>query len=203
MTLNDWIQTGGFQYVILPCLIFLLRIGDVTLGTLRIVYVSRGMKTLSMAFAFFEILIWLFAFGQILKNLTHPANYIAFAAGYAAGNYVGIWMEEKLSLGCLMLRIFTCQGSDPLAQQLREAGFGVTRVDACGTQGPAEVLLTVLQRKDWTKALTLLQEYAPHAFYTTEDVKSVSQSPFSLTGSQRTAVPGRRRMLFRRPLAVR
>ena len=189
--------------MLLPVLIFLLRIGDVTLGTLRIVYVSRGMKTLSMIFAFFEILIWLFAFGQILKNLTHPANYIAFAAGYAAGNYVGIWMEEKLSIGCLMLRIFTCQGSEALAEQLRGAGFGVTRVSACGTQGPADVLLTVLRRKDCTRALNLLRQNAPHAFYTTEEVKSVSQSPFSLDGTQHIPFPGRRRMFPQKQLATR
>lgn len=203
MHLQDWMQTGGFQYVILPGLIFLLRIGDVTLGTLRILYVSRGMKTLSMVFAFFEVLIWLFAVGQILSNLTHAANYIAFAAGYAAGNYAGIWVEERINLGYLLLRVFVRQGSEALAATLRAAGFGVTRVSACGTEGPAEVLLTVIRRRDCVAALNLIRQQAPQAFYTTEEVKSVSQVPFPTTEVRPARLTGRSRILFRRILAPR
>ena len=203
MTLTDWMPANGLPYLVLPALIFLLRIGDVTLGTLRIVYVSRGMKTLSVAFAFFEVLIWLFAVGQILNHLDHPAGYFAFAAGYATGNYVGIWVEEKLSLGCLMLRVFTCQGSEALATRLREAGFGVTRVNACGSEGPAELLLTVLRRKDCDQALRLLRTYAPRAFYTLEEVKSVSQSPFSRRDPQRPALFARQSMSLEKSLAAR
>jgi len=203
MALNTLMQTGEFQYVILPVLIFLLRICDVTLGTLRIVYVSRGEKILSVAFAFFEILIWLFAVGQILQNLNHPANYIAFATGYAAGNYVGIWVENKLSLGILMLRIFTCRGSDVLARYLRDAGFGVTRVSAYGTEGPAEVLLAVIRRQDCRQAMDLVRQHAPDAFYTTEEIKSVNHAPFSLNEQQPITISGKGLMFFRKQFAAR
>ena len=100
-------HSDAFRYIILPSLICLARICDVTLGTIRIMYVARGMKNLAMVLGFFEVLIWLFAIGQIMQNLTHWINYLAYAGGYAAGNFIGIAIEEKLSVGTLMLKIFS------------------------------------------------------------------------------------------------
>jgi uncharacterized protein YebE (UPF0316 family) len=103
----------------------------------------------------------------------------------------------------LMLRIFIRQNGDVLAARLREAGFGITRVNACGSEGPAEVLLTVLRRKDCRYALNLVKQFAPQAFYTTEEVKSVSQSPFPLNERQPVTIPDKGLMFFRKQFAVR
>jgi uncharacterized protein YebE (UPF0316 family) len=82
-------NAGVFKFVILPLLIFSTRICDVTLDTLRIIYVSRGLKLLAASIGFIEVLIWLFAITQIFKNLTNPIYYVAYAGGFAMGNYVG------------------------------------------------------------------------------------------------------------------
>ena len=100
-------DSGTFSLIILPILIFLARIVDVTFGTIRIIFVSRGMKWLAPIFGFFEIMIWLFAIGQVFSNLTNITYYVAYAGGFACGNFVGIWIEEKMAIGTLIVRIIT------------------------------------------------------------------------------------------------
>src|SRR5665648_86798 len=101
------INSDTFSLFILPALIFIARIMDVSLGTIRIIFVIRGQKLLATLLGFFEIMIWLLAIGQIFQNLTDITYYIAYAGGFAAGNYVGIYLESKLALGTLAVRIIT------------------------------------------------------------------------------------------------
>jgi uncharacterized protein YebE (UPF0316 family) len=167
-----------WEYVGIPLLICLARICDVTIGTIRIMYVARGIKVLSAVLGFFEVLIWLFAIGQIISNLTNVVNYIAFGTGYALGNYIGITIEEKLSVGVLMLRIITRDKTDTLVRSLREAGFGVTTVDGQGIYGPVDVIFTVINRTDLNSVVEVIKEHHPQAVYSVQDVKSVSAAPF-------------------------
>src|SRR3989338_8300095 len=88
-----------FQYVVIPLLIFLARVCDVSVGTVRLILLYRGRRVLAPLLGFFEVLIWLLAVRQIMFNLTNPVVFISFAAGFAAGNYVGIILEEKLAVG--------------------------------------------------------------------------------------------------------
>jgi len=176
-----------WEYVGIPLLICLARICDVTIGTIRIMYVARGIKVLSAILGFFEVLIWLFAIGQIISNLTNVVNYIAFATGYALGNYIGITIEEKLSVGVLMLRIITRDKTDTLVRALREAGFGITTVDGQGIYGPVDVIFTVINRTDLKGVVEIIKEHHPQAIYSVQDVKSVSTAPFPHpNGDERT-----------------
>jgi uncharacterized protein YebE (UPF0316 family) len=175
-----------WKYVGIPLLICFARICDVTLGTIRIMYVARGIKVLAAILGFFEVLIWLFAIGQIVSNLTNVANYFAYALGYALGNYIGITIEEKLSVGVLMLRVITKKQADKLVDALREAGFGITAIDAKGVYGPVEVIFTVINRKDLGGAVDIIKHHNPQAIYSVQDVRSVSTSPFPrLNGDER------------------
>jgi uncharacterized protein YebE (UPF0316 family) len=97
----------------LPCLVFLAEMCVVTLGTIRIIFVSRGMKVLSPVLGFFEITIWLFAISQIMQNLSNLSCFLAFAGGFTVGNFLGILIEEKLAMGTSMVRLTTCK--DPQA----------------------------------------------------------------------------------------
>jgi uncharacterized protein YebE (UPF0316 family) len=94
-----------FAYVLLPLLIFLARVLDVSLGTVRIIFISKGYKFLSLFIGFFEVLIWLTAINQIWSNLSNVWLYLAYAGGFATGNWIGIWLDEKISLGHAMVRI--------------------------------------------------------------------------------------------------
>ena len=88
-----------FTFIILPILIFIARVCDVSIGTMRIIFISRGAKILAPLLGFFEILIWLVAIGKVMQNLDNIACYVAYAGGFATGNFVGIRIEEKLAMG--------------------------------------------------------------------------------------------------------
>lgn len=167
-----------FSWVILPILIFLSRIIDVSIGTLRIIYVSRGKKFLAPLLGFFEVSIWLLAISQIMQNLDNVVCFIAYAGGFAMGNFVGIQIEEKLAMGTLILRIFLTNDDSNLKEQLYDAGFGVTTIDAHGKNGDVEILFSVIKRKSLAKAVDIIEHCHSNAFYSIEDAKAVSAGIF-------------------------
>ena len=89
MNVDSIIGTHLFAWVILPLLIFLARVADVSMGTLRIIFVSKGLKYLAPIIGFFEVIIWLLAIRIIMQNLSNFMCYIAYGAGFAMGNYAG------------------------------------------------------------------------------------------------------------------
>jgi len=113
----------------------------VTLDTLRIIYVSRGLKVLAASIGFIEVLIWLFAITQIFKNLTNPIYYVAYAGGFAMGNYVGIFIEEKMAVGTVVIRTITQKDASVLIKWLKTEGYGVTHIDAQGALGPVKLFI--------------------------------------------------------------
>src|SRR5436309_15638207 len=120
----------------------------VTLGTLRIVFVSRGRRLLAPVLGFLEVVMWLFAVGQTMQNLGNPACYIAFAAGFTAGNFLGLQVEGRLALGTVVIRIITVRDPADLVEQFHAAGYGVTLVEGRGATGPVKVVLTVVPRRE-------------------------------------------------------
>lgn len=178
------------NWVILPLLIFLARFTDVSLGTLRIMFIARGKKKIAPLLGFFEVLIWLVAISQIMKNLNNVACYIAWAGGFATGNYVGILIEERIAIGLQVVRIITPKPAQALIATLREKGFGVTSLDAHGAIGDVNLLFTIIRRRDLKEISTLILEFDPMAFYSVEDIRSASEQfygPVQTSGSSRTS----------------
>ncbi len=164
-----------FGYVILPGLIFIARIFDVSIATIRIVYLSRGEKWLVPILGFFEVLIWVIALSQIFKHLDNPVSYIAYAAGFAAGNLVGILIEEKIALGYQVVRIISRAKTEKLTGKLRKAGFGTTLVDGQGATGPVKIIFSLARRRDMPGLIELIKQSNPKAFYTIENVHHVKE----------------------------
>ena len=176
----SFLNSSFFNWVILPALIFLARVCDVTIGTVRLVLVARGRKIIAPILGFFEVLIWLLAIRQIMSNLTHWITYIAFAGGYAMGNYVGMVLEEKLAVGLEVFRIITKKDSNDLMNDLKDEGYGVTCVDAQGTTGKVNLIFTIINRRDHKKVIKLIHRFDPKAFYSVEDIRSASEGIFPL-----------------------
>jgi uncharacterized protein YebE (UPF0316 family) len=172
------VNSAFFAWVVLPLLIFIARVADVSLGTVRVIFVARGLKYLAPAVGFFEILIWLMAIGQIMQNLSSPACYIAYAGGFAAGNYIGIWIAEKLSLGVVLIRVITSKDASELLKYLKTAEYGVTSVDAQGSAGKVQVVFTIVPRREVTSVVNLIKQFNPKAFYTIEEVGFVEEGIF-------------------------
>jgi len=182
MDFAGFMSSDTYTFVVLPVLIGLSRIFDVTIGTLRIIYVSRGMRFLAPALGFFEVLIWLLAITQIISNLTSPIHYIAYAAGFAAGNFVGILVEEKLSVGTVLVRVITRKDTGQLVECLRRSGYRTTMHEASGEHGKVSIIFSIVKRKDLKTVLGIIKEYNPTAFYTIEDVRYASgEAPVNTT----------------------
>lgn len=163
-----------YAFIIIPVLVFLARILDVSIGTLRIIFVAKGLKSLAALLGFFEALIWLVAVAQVMQNLNSWQTYIAFSLGFATGNYVGIFLEERLALGNLLVRIITRHEANELVQVLWDKGYGVTSIDAQGETGSVKVIFSVVKRKKLTKIIAIIKKYNPKAFYTIEDMRYVN-----------------------------
>lgn len=157
-----------------PLLIYCARVVDVSLGTLRIILVGRGMRTWASILGFFEILIWLLAISQIVLNLTSLENYIAYAAGFATGTFVGMTIERKLSMGTLIVRIITPRDAADLVYYLIAQDYRVTHLDGHGALGPVKVIFTIVPRKSLRKVLEIINRFDPEAVYSVEDVRLAS-----------------------------
>lgn len=167
-----------FTWVILPLLIFLARIADQSIGTLRLIFVSKGYKYLAPFLGFFEVIIWLVAVGQIFKQLDNALYYIAYGAGFAAGNFVGIILEEKISLGTVVVRIIPKLDTSDLIEYLKSHNYGLTIMDAEGSRGKVKVILSIIPRKQLREYVSIINKFNPNAFYTIEEVKSVRHGIF-------------------------
>jgi len=158
----------------IPLFIFFARILDVSIGTIRIMFVSKGYRGKATLLGFVEVLIWIIIVAQIFTNLDNWLNYIAFAGGFATGNYVGMYIEEKMKMGVQIYRIIVNQENSGLAEELMNRDFRVTVVPGEGKHGPVKVLFTVAKRKRWQELSEVVNKFAPNAFYSVEDVKKVS-----------------------------
>ncbi len=171
-------QSHLFAWVILPVLIFLSRIADVSIGTVRVILVSRRLKYLAPFAGFFEVLIWIIVIGQIMQNLSSPVCYVAYAGGFAAGNYIGILIAEKLSLGMVLVRVIFSKQANGLIDRLRERHYGVTSIDGQGANGPVQMLFTIVPRREAYSVVELVKESNPDAFYSIEEVDHVERGVF-------------------------
>ena len=169
-------QSEFFKLVVVPGLIFLGRITDVTVGTMRIIFISRGLRFLSVLTGFFEILIWLLAIRMIMANLNHWVYYFTYAGGFAAGNFIGITMERHLAIGHIVVRIITRRDATDLERHMRDHGYQLTTVDAEGEAGPVKILFLVIRRKTLPEVVRIINRFNPLAFYTVEDLRFVSQT---------------------------
>jgi len=168
-----------YAWVLLPLLIFLARSGDVSMETIRVIYISRGIKFLAPIIAFFEIIIWLLAMEVVMSDLSNIANFFAYAFGFAAGTYIGLVIEEKLSIGTVILRIVTTtESTEKIAAYLEAEQFGVTSFDAKGSRGDVQMIMTLVQRVDLPRITQYIETTNPRAFFSIEDVRYVNQGVF-------------------------
>lgn len=177
---TSFIDTVFFSYVIMPLLIFLARICDQSIGTMRIIFVSKGKRNIAPILGFFEVLIWITAISKIMQNLDNYVNYIAYAAGFATGNLVGMIIEEKLAMGIQMIRVFANERGQELVQTLNKNGYGATFVEAHGARDKIHLIYTIVQRNELGRVIGVINAFNPKAFYTIEDVRAANEGIFTL-----------------------
>lgn len=169
-----------FNYVIMPLLIFFARVTDVSINTLRIMFMLNGKKKIAPILGFFEALIWLLAIGQIFQNINNPMSYLAYAGGFAMGTFVGMTIEEKLALGRVLVRVITPTPMPELIEYMKEKNFRFTSVGAEGRFGKVNLLFTVMKRDALTEFVGKVKAFNDKAFYTIESVKRVSEDELNV-----------------------
>ena len=174
MNITSLVTPEIYTWVVLPLLIFSARVIDVSLDTIRIIFISKSLKYLAPLIGFFEILIWLIAMRQIMQNMDNSWYMLAYAAGFATGNFVGMYIEQLLSIGKVIIRIIS-KDCDGLIDSLRASGCGVTSIEGQGLSGPVKIIFSIINRSDINKVVGKIREFNPQAFYSLEDVSSVRQ----------------------------
>jgi uncharacterized protein YebE (UPF0316 family) len=162
----------------LPILVFFARILDVTLGTLRIIFIGKGKRFLAPLLGFVEVFIWIVVTSQLVQHISNIVGYLAYAAGFAVGNYVGIVIENRLAIGTLIIRAIVSREPEILVRVLKDAGYGVTCFDAQGSAGPVKVIYTVINRKELEDVVRLMRLSHPHLFYTVEEARTAKEGVF-------------------------
>jgi uncharacterized protein YebE (UPF0316 family) len=176
--LQTFYDSGLFTYLFLPLLIFLARICDVTIGTIRIVMVAKGQKFLAPVMGFFEVLIWIITMSKVVQNLDNWVCYIGYAGGFATGNFVGLLIEEKLAMGIVKIQIITARDAQLLIAALKGKGYGITHHVANGASEEVSIIYSIVKRTEIPKVEEIIRSYNPRAFYSIMDVKFVSQAIF-------------------------
>ncbi|MDD5230224.1 MAG: DUF2179 domain-containing protein, partial [Candidatus Marinimicrobia bacterium] len=177
---TSFFDTSFYQWVVIPFLIFIARITDVSIGTIRIIQVSKGNKLIASVLGFFEVSIWLLAISQVMQQgLNNFASFFAYGLGFASGNYIGIIIEEKLALGLQAIRIISPETVDVLTMTLRDEGFGVTVIDAKGAKGQVHIIYSIVQRKNVNEVIRIAREISPDVFISIQDIRSVNAGFFS------------------------
>ena len=175
-----FITSDLFTFIVVPLLIFIARIADVSIGTIRYILIAKGFKYIAPIFGFFEVIIWLLAIGQVMENITNPVCYIAYGGGFAAGTFIGMVLEERMKLGMAIIRLITHLPAEDLVARLRQYGYGVTSMVAEGANGEVTIIFMVVRRAKLNQLVTLIREHNLHAFFTIEDVRNASEGIFPM-----------------------
>jgi uncharacterized protein YebE (UPF0316 family) len=156
-------------------LIFVARLVNVTLSTLRTLLGMRGQKYLATGLSFFEALIFILVISQVLQDVNNVWNVLAYSSGFAAGTLVGLWIEGKIALGYATVRVVSRNGGETVASALRRAGHGVTEEAGEGQAGQVQVLTTVVKRRKIPTIMALVDRADETAFVTVEETSRVYQ----------------------------
>ena len=163
---------------LLPIIIFFGRVIDVSLGTLRIIFVSKGEKYKAPLIGFVEVFIWVVIISQILSRANDMVAYLSYAAGYASGNYIGILLENRIAYGIVLCRIYTQKNGEELIQSLNKLNFGATVTHGRGSTNEVDIVETVVDRKELKTLEVIINNFDSNSFYVIEDVRTKQNGIF-------------------------
>ncbi len=166
---NAWLAALG---------IFVARVGDMSLDTIRVLFVVRGKRLLVWILGFIQSLIFVVAITAVLTQMDNPLNIVGYATGFATGNVVGMLIESRLAIGHVLVTIISSHRGSYIAEKLRSCSYAVTEIPGRGRDGTVFELHASVLRRDVKNVETVVLEADPQAFITTEDVKPVRRGFF-------------------------
>jgi uncharacterized protein YebE (UPF0316 family) len=184
----SFLDSTTYVWIVLPILVFFARVTDVTLGTLRIIFISRGKRNLAPILGFVEVFIWITIVSQIVSHAHNLLAYLAYAAGFASGAFVGMYIENRLALGTQIILAIIPDDPSQLVNNLHTAGYGVTCVDGVGANGPVKLIYTIFPRRYQDDVLSIIHQTHPHAFLSIQDVRSAQEGIFPIPVSSQNGL---------------
>lgn len=176
----SFLDSTAYVWLVLPLMVFFARVTDVTLGTLRIIFISRGKRNVAPLLGFVEVFIWITIVSQIVSHAHNLLAYLAYAAGFASGAFVGMYIEGRLALGTQVILAIVQDNATELIVHLHSAGYGVTSVDGVGANGPVKLIYTIVPRRHLEAVLSIIHQTHPKAFLSVQDVRSTQEGVFPL-----------------------
>lgn len=164
----EWLSIPTY---LMPLLIFVLRVADMSLDTLRVLFVIRGRKPLAWLLGFFQSALWVIAITSVLSNLDNLWNVIGYAGGFATGNVVGMTIEEHLAIGFGHMRIISSRRGTAIAEAIRRAGYAATEIAGRGKDGTVAVINCSVRRRDVQDLRNQVYAIDPEAFVTIEEIR--------------------------------
>ncbi len=184
----SFLDSTAYVWIVLPVMVFFARVTDVTLGTLRIIFISRGKRNLAPMLGFVEVFIWITIVSQIVSHAHNILAYLAYAAGFASGAFVGMYIEGRLAMGTQVVTTIVQGDAVILVDHLHSAGYGVTCVDGQGANGPVKLIYTIVPRRNLEEVFTIIHQTHPRAFLSVQDVRSTQEGIFPLPSPAQTAL---------------
>jgi uncharacterized protein YebE (UPF0316 family) len=163
----------SYQAWLAAASIFFLRVLETSLDTLRVLFVMRGRKGLVWIVGFFQSLVFVLAIASVISDLSNPLKILGYATGFATGNVVGVWIEEKLAIGHIHMIIVSSNFGSAIAEKIRDEGYAVTEIPARGRNGMVAMLSCSVFRRNLQKIRNLVNQIDDSAFITAEDVRPV------------------------------
>ena len=162
------------ELIISALIIFMLRLADQSLGTMRALLVSKNKPIFAALIGLVESAIWIIAISQVIKDIDDPILISAYASGFAAGTILGSYIERIVGVGNIVVRVFCPVNSPSVAENLREKGHGVTVIDGQGKDGPVKIYWCVISRRKLKSVLNMIEEINPKAYVTTDMTSPIS-----------------------------
>ncbi|MFY9603930.1 MAG: DUF2179 domain-containing protein [bacterium] len=154
-------------------LIFAARVLDMSMATIRLLLLVRGKRFQAAVIGFFEVLIYILALNMVVNNLDNIFNLLVYSLGFAAGNYVGSYVEEKMALGHATVQVIPKEKDEDMAAELRKLGYGVTVITGSGREGPRRILIITIKRKSLPELMRVIDELDRDSFVTVMDTQFI------------------------------
>ncbi len=161
--------------IILYIIIFVVKIIEVGMATVRIVLITKGEKFKGSVIGFVEVIIWVVLTATVLVDVTNdPMKVVVYALAFAFGNYFGSITENKLAIGTVKIEaIVNKLAGKKISIALRELGYGVTATDAYGKDNRKEIIFMHVPRKQMHTAIKHLRQFQEDVMITVNDIRPV------------------------------
>ena len=166
------------EMVLAGVFVFLMRLGDMSLDTLRLLFMMRGRKLLAALIGAIQATVFILAVSAVLSGPLNFWTVLGYALGFSSGVVVGMFAEERLAIGYAMLRVYSTLCGQQIAAALRAAGYAATEIMARGKEGKITVVNCVIARRDVSSVRAIIDGVDAAAFVTIDEARPLQHGYF-------------------------